>query len=255
MGNTSGRSVPVSWHRRLVTDVMSASRHVPAVTAERKMSLAPLMAAREASALRPGWCTLFTRAFGLVSRDYPQLRQSYMKFPWPRLYEHPHSIVAMVFERRLAAEDIVLYCVIRGPENRSLEELEELVRHHKEAPLEELRTYQRAWRVSHIPWPARPVFWWAALNVLGRRRCHNFGTFGISSIGSQGAGLLQILPILTSTLHYGLFDAQGRLDVRLTWDHRVMDGATVARVLVDLESVLTGEVARELAASSVRKAA
>jgi hypothetical protein len=99
------------------------------------------------------------------------------------------------------------------------------------------------------------VFWWAALNVLGRRRCHNFGTFGISSIGSQGAGLLQILPILTSTLHYGLFDAQGRLDVRLTWDHRVMDGATVARVLVDLESVLTGEVARELAASSVRKAA
>ena len=34
-------------------------------------------------------------------------------------------------------------------------------------------------------------------------------------------------------LHYGLFDAGGNLDVRLTFDHRVLDGAPMARALAD----------------------
>ena len=85
--------------------------------------------------------------------------------------------------------------------------------------------------------------------MFGRRRCHNFGTFGVTSVASQGAGLLQLCPLLTSTLHYGLFDDQGRIEVRLSWDHRVTDGVTMARALVDLEAVLNREVVRELTPS------
>jgi hypothetical protein len=60
---------------------------------------------------------------------------------------------------------------------------------------------------------------------------------------------LHLAPVLTSALHYGLFDEQGRIEVRLSWDHRVMDGATIARVLVDLEAVLNREIVRELTPS------
>ena len=87
------------------------------------------------------------------------------------------------------------------------------------------------------------------LNAFGRRRCHNFGTFSVSSIASQGAGLVSLIPILTSAMHYGLFEPNGMLPMRITWDHRVMDGATIARVLVDLESVLNREMVRELSGS------
>jgi hypothetical protein len=88
--------------------------------------------------------------------------------------------------------------------------------------------------------------WWGALNLSGRLRCHNFGTFGLSSVAAQGAGLLHLMPVSTSILHYGLFNEAGNLDVRLTWDHRVMDGAVAARILVDLERTLQGDILAEL---------
>jgi hypothetical protein len=176
-----------------------------------------------------------------------------MKFPWPHLYEHPHNIVTLNIERKLPSEDIVLYCLIRSPENRSIAEMDEIVRHHKEDPIETLRSYQRTIGMARVPSPIRQWLWWASLNAIGRRRCHNFGTFGISSIGAQGAGIVRLTPVLTTTLHFGMFDEHHGLDVRLSWDHRVLDGATVGRVLTDLEQVLNRDIVREL--TGTRRAA
>ena len=58
--------------------------------------------------------------------------------------------------------------------------------------------------------------------------------------------MLRILSPLTTTLHYGLFDSEDRLEVRLTFDHRVFDGAAAARALRDLESVLLEETVEEV---------
>lgn len=254
MAKSRGRWLAVSPFRRLVTDLMHFSRAVPAVVADRRMDLRPLAAARAGSATRPSWTVLFSKAYAMLGRDYPCLRQSYLKFPWPHLYEHPHNVVTLNVERRLPGEDVILYCLIRSPENRSLEEMEAIVRRHKTAPVKTLRSYNRSVAMSHIPWPFRRMFWWAALNMSGRRRCHNYGTFSISSVASQGAGLLSLIPVLTSSLHYGMFDENGRLDMRVSWDHRVMDGATVARVLKDFEAVLNGEMVREVAAGRCKAA-
>jgi pyruvate/2-oxoglutarate dehydrogenase complex dihydrolipoamide acyltransferase (E2) component len=250
MRKAVGRSFPVSPFRRLVADLMHFGQKVPAVTVERRMDLSPLIAARAAAPTSPSWTALFAKAYAILGRDHPELRRSYMRFPWPRLYEHPHSIVALNVERRLPGEDIILFCLIRSPENRTLAELDAIVRHHKDAPVEELRPYQRSLALSRVPSPLRRWFWWSALNICGRRRCHNFGTFSISSVASQGAGLLHVIPVLTTSVHYGLFDANGRLDVRITLDHRVMDGATGARILADFESILTGPIVQELVDSS-----
>jgi hypothetical protein len=254
MSKQAGRSLRITPYRRVVTDLMHFSQQVPAVTAERPMDLGLLMAARAASLCRPSWTVLFSKAFAILGRNYPVLRQSYLKFPSPRLYEHPHSIAALNVERRLPTEDVVLFCLIRSPENRTLEEMDAMVRHHRDEPIEKLRSYQRSVGMGKVPWPFRRWIWWSALNMIGRRRCHNFGTFSVSSIASQGAGLVTIIPILTTALHYGLLDAKGRIDMRITFDHRVLDGATAARVLVDLESVLTHEMVREVGAT-IRRAA
>ena len=51
---------------------------------------------------------------------------------------------------------------------------------------------------------------------------------------------------VTTVLDYCVFADDGSVDVRIIYDHRVMDGATVARVLARLEDVLTGPILEEI---------
>jgi hypothetical protein len=246
MAHAAGRSYPLSPFRRLVTDLMNCCRQVPTATVERRMDLAALVAARHGCTPRPSWAAVLAKAVALVARVHPELRRSYLAFPWARLYEHPTSTAAINVERQLPGEAVVTQCLIRRPDNRSLAELDGIVRRFQGEPLGRLRWYRRAVAMSKVPWPFRPLLWRGALNVCGRRRCHHFGTFGLSSVAAQGAGLLQLMPVATSVLHHGLFTAAGGLDVRLTWDHRVLDGAVAARILVDLERTLQGTLLAEL---------
>jgi pyruvate/2-oxoglutarate dehydrogenase complex dihydrolipoamide acyltransferase (E2) component len=48
-------------------------------------------------------------------------------------------------------------------------------------------------------------------------------------------------------LNYGVIAADGAVDVRLNYDHRVMDGAIVARALQSFEKILTQKIVGELA--------
>jgi hypothetical protein len=229
-----------------VTDLLTFRQHIPTATVERRMDLAALVAERQGCTPRPSWAAVFAKAFALVGRSRPELRRSYMTFPWARLYEHPSSTAVINVERQLPDEAVVTQCLIRRPDNRTLTEMDAILRSFQDEPLERLRWYRRAVAMSKIPWPIRRLVWRGVLNVSGRLRCHNFGTFGLSSVGAQGAGLLQVMPLATSMLHYGLFTGAGTLDVRLTWDHRVMDGGVAARILVELERTLQGDILAEL---------
>src|SRR5262245_10131990 len=244
--SSAGKSYPLSPFRRLVVDLMHFSQQTPAVAIERRMNLSALAAARLACFHRPGWTVLFSKAFALVARTYPELRRAYMPLPWTRFYEHPYSTVSLNIERLLPDEPVVVQCLIKRPENRSIAEIDAIVRHNQSTPLEELRWYQRSRTMGRLPFPIRRFVWWATLKIFGKIRCHNFGTFSVSSIAPQGAGILQLCPVLTASLHYGLFDEDGNLDVRLTFDHRVLDGATAARCLVELEHTLQGNILAEL---------
>ena len=71
-------------------------------------------------------------------------------------------------------------------------------------------------------------------------RSRYFGTFGISSNASNGASSLHILSPLTTSLNYGLLEADGSLEVRVVYDHRVFDGGAMARAMGVLEGKLLG---------------
>jgi hypothetical protein len=241
----AGRYYPVSKYRRLVIDLMHFSVAVPSVTIERTMELGRLITARQEMTPQPTWSAIFTKAFSLVAARMPQLRTSYLKFPWHRFYEHPSNIATLSIDRQVGSERIVLYVHIAHPERLTLGAIDAVIHSHQELPLQELLSYRRAVRMSWVPWPLRRWLWWGSLNVLGPVRCHNFGTFGFTSLGAQGAGMLHLLPLLTSTLFYGLFDSSGNLQVRLSFDHRVLDGATAAAALAELEAMLVGPILEE----------
>ncbi len=241
-----GRWLPLSRPRRLIADLMHVAQQVPTVTAERRMSLAPLAAARRACPSRPSWCVLFVRAFALVAARRPELRRSYMAFPWPHLYEHPESVAAVTVERTWDGEEAPIITHFFSPETRPVADLDACLRHFQECPLQEIAAVRRFERLIRLPWPLRRLIWWSALNLHGPARARYVGTFGMTSPASHGAGMLHLLSCATCTVHYGLFDAGGSLDVRLTFDHRVLDGAPAARALADLESVLSNEILAEV---------
>jgi hypothetical protein len=246
MPKRTGKTVWISPFRRLVIDLMTFSQKVPTVTVDRRMNLGALTEARQACFPRPTWTALFTKAYSLVAARDERLRRCYMSFPFPRFFECQKNTATLNIGRCVNGEEIVLHAHVRSPENRSLTEIDEIVHYFMETSVEEINSYRRVRRVSYLPGPVRRALMWATLNLFGRHRCHNFGTFGLTSVSGQGAGILNLVPLLTSTIHYGLLDDKGGLEVRLSFDHRVIDGATAAESLLHLEVTLLGEILDEV---------
>ncbi len=73
------------------------------------------------------------------------------------------------------------------------------------------------------------------------------GTFGVTVYSGLGAESLHPLSPLITTLNYGNIGPDGVVPVGVVYDHRVMDGATVARALGRLDEVLNREVVAALA--------
>ncbi len=245
MSRPIGRTLALSLSRRFVVDLLWAARKIDAVTFERRMNLAQLIAARQESAVRPGWCAIFTKAYALVSARRPELRRAYLSFPWPRLHESAGNIAAIAIERRLDGEDAVLIAHQRDPEQRSLVEIESWLRYCRQAPPEQVGSFRRILQLSRLPRPVRRLAWFLGLN-WGRQRERCLGTFGVSVTAGLGATALGVRAPITTILHYGIFEPEGSIDVRLTFDHRVLDGGTVARAMRELEDTLHGEILSEL---------
>ena len=253
MGEPRGRKIPLSLPRRLIGDMMHFAQRIPTVPVQRRMNIARLIEARRLARPRPGWCALFTKAYALVAQKRAPLRRAYLSFPWPHLYEHPVSIASVAVERRLGDEDAVLFAQVRGPEHHTPEQLDSFIKDCKELPVECVGTFRRALRISRLPRFLRRLIWWVGLNSSGYKRARNLGTFGVSVYSGLGAEGLHPLSPLTTTLTYGVIADDGTVDVRVIYDHRVMDGATVARALEDLEGVLNHVLPEQLAECGRRK--
>jgi len=244
MGERLGRNLPLSLPRLWVGDLLHFAQKVPTVPVQRRMCIAPLMDARRQVNPRPSWCALFTKAYGMVAAHRPELRRAYLAFPRPHLYEHPVSIASVAVERRLGEEHAVFFTQIPDPEEHTPDQLDQHLKDCKELPIESVGTFRRALRWSRFPRPVRRLLWWIGLNVSGYRRARNLGTFGVSVYSGLGAEALHPLSPLTTTLNYGVIGEDGSVDVRIIYDHRVMDGSTIARALADLEEVLNHHLPR-----------
>ena len=240
-----GRAIRLSPARRLVGDLMWFSISVPRVTVQRRMKLETLLTARRSLRPRPSWTAIFLKGYALLSRETPELRRAYVKLPWPQLYEYPASVASVAHERDFQGERAVLLSRIKGPEGRSIAELDASLQAARSSPVLEIKEFRRALTMARVPAVLRRPAMWLGLN-LGRQRANYFGTFQLSVYSGLGAESLNPLTPLTSLLNYGPIAEDGSVDVRIHYDHRVMDGANVARALQRFEAILNGDVADEV---------
>lgn len=242
-----GRSLKLSAARRLVGDLMRFSIAIPRVTVQRQMNLGPLLEARRAQDKSSPWTVLFLKGYALLSRECPELRRSYVKLPRPHLYEYPVSVASIAHERDHMGEKIVLLTAIKEPEARSLRQLETSIRSARSLPVLDVKEFRRALKFARLPGPVRWLVMWLGLN-LARQRAKRFGTFQLSVYSGLGAESLNPLTPLTTIFNYGQISADGTVTVRIHYDHRVMDGANVARALERFEAILNHEIAAEVKA-------
>ncbi|HJZ93099.1 MAG TPA: hypothetical protein VKE40_19640 [Gemmataceae bacterium] len=238
-----GRPIPLSRPRRLVGDLLYFAAGVPTAPVQRRMNLQPLIDSLAFHPERPSWTAIFTKAYAIVANEFPDVRRAYLKLPWPQLYEYPASIASVAFDRDFDGEKAVLIGRVKDPATTALSDLDQKFKVFLEAPLAEMKDFRRALRMCRLPRLVRRWVWWLLLNY-GRRRGSYFGTFAVRP--AVGAESLHPSSPLTTLLTYGPVDPDGVVDVRIVYDQRVLDEATIARVLGRLEEVLNSRIADEI---------
>jgi hypothetical protein len=240
-----GKVRKISLPRRLIIDLMRASKPVPFVSLSRSLDVRHLVDARNGMGKPPGWAAIFVKAFALVARDEPILRTLYAKWPWPSFYELPRSVAMVAIARIEDGEDCVLPQRIAGPESLSLSEIHALIRHAKLAPIAEVPTFRKIMLATRLPLPLRRLTWMIGLN-FGRQRGNYFGSFSVTGVAAFGGGRLHALSPGPYILSFGTLEADQSIDVVIRWDHRVTDAALIAKAMTRLEQVLNTEIAAEL---------
>ena len=242
-----GRRVGLSLLRRQVGDLLHFARKVPSVPVQRHMNLGPLVDARKKmSSSRPKWAILVAKAFSVVAAEMKPLRQSYVSFPWPHIYEHPGSIASIAIERDYKGETGVFFAKFHSPDKQPIETLEAYMRYFQGASIAEIDEFTRGLFISRLWRPIRRSLWWLALNVSGDVRSRIFGTFGVSAYAMMGAESLHPISPITSLLNFGMIAPDGQVDLRYIYDHRILDGVFVARALKRMEEVLNDQISMEL---------
>jgi hypothetical protein len=239
------KSLPLA--RRIVADLMHATMNVPIVSVRFTLKLDRLVPVRAALEERPGWSTIFIKAFSIVARDEQFLRRFYMKWPWPHLYDVPRTVAKLAIHRPDVEDGVLLFLDLVGADDIPLAELEAKIRHARTAPIAEIPSFRRMLRTARLWLPLRRFMWGLAWNV-GRYRANHFGTFGITTVGTMNTESAFARAPVPSLMSYGVIRDDHSVDMMLHFDHRVYDGLELSQALARFETVLNGPIADELAA-------
>ena len=252
--NSRGRTVPLSPARRMVNELVHHGRKVPSIPLARACCIAEVAEARRRAGTGVSWVAVFMKAYALTAQRHPVLRRAYLPYPYPRLYEHPHSTCTVLIERQWEGEAVVLGAKVLAPENTPLARIDDHLRRFREDDVRAVSPFRQVLRLGRLPWPVRRFAFWSSLNFSGRKRAKRFGTFMLSSLGGYGVDQMHPITPHTTYLSFGPIQPDGRVTVRVIYDHRVMDGGHVARALVDLEHVLNTTLAGEVREPRARAA-
>lgn len=241
---THGKSFLIPRNRRLTWDLLHFHKSVPLCSHDFPMSLQSVAEARQASPTRISWPALFLKAYGLVAADFPELRQTWYRWPIAHIYQHPQSVGILTVQREYKDQPWLFWGLIPQPELLSLVEIQSLIDRFKQEPPKSV--FRDQIRLASLPTVIRRLAWGWNIHVAKRRRAEQLGTFFLSTLSGFGVEIQQPPSIQTGCLTYGPVSESGTCTVTLAYDHRIMDGARVAEILHRLEFTLIQTASHEL---------
>lgn len=237
----------------MMTDYMWAASGVARVAVTRNAAIGELISVRGGLRRPPSWTAMFVKAFALVAVEVPELRRAYLRFPWAHLYEFAESTACVMQAREFAGDVGVLPIRLRKPEGFPLSALTDMIRIATTSPIEDSRFNKALIAISRLPVFLRRLIWIVCLNIPRLRR-HSLGTYAVSSAARWQAELGTSRTPLPCLLSYGASDREGNVRVRLSFDHRIFDGALAGRILSRLDEVLNTAILEELRQQAKREA-
>lgn len=248
---TSLSRIPAS--RALVCDILHFDKSLPTFSHDRIFFTGDLATARAASTTRISWPALFLKAYAVTASKYPRLSQTWMSYPVPHLYQHPHHVGTLAVRREFEGDEWLFWARIHDPAGLTLKEIQGQIDRFQTEPVEQIFRRQ-VWLARQIG-PVRRFFWWLTQNLSGRKKCKRLGTYFLSTVSGRGAEIQHLPSLLTTGFTYGPIDEDQRSRVTITYDHRLLDGHHVADILRQLEADLNGSILAELQGYAVRRAA
>ena len=241
---TKRRRRALPYCRSLVIDLMHFQRDYPTVTHTKEMQLGKLARSRTHAAQKISWCLLFAKAYSRVSEEFPELRRTYMRLPWPHFYEHPEPMANISIKRVLDGEDWLFFAPFENPGRVPLTKLQKKLTGYCTKPVHSV--FKTQFRLAHLPTLFRRSIWWLRLHLSGPKRIKRLGTFGLTTLAGQGVTIIDPKAPSTSILTYGPLKPDGNCQVSVAYDHRVMDGSRIAAIFSRLEVVLDQDIRTEL---------
>jgi len=238
------RSIRLSIARRMIADFLWAASDGGRVSVTRQVAFRDVIAVRDELEATPSWTAMFVKGFALVAAEMPELRRIYMKMPWPHLYEYVDSTVCVMHERMIMGDLGLLPLRFHRPDAVPIRQLSEMIRDAAATPLDKTSLHRKLVAIAHLPLLVRRLIIFVCMNVPRLRR--ELGTYGVSSAARWRTDLGTSRTPQPCLLSYGPADAGGNVIVRLTFDHRVFDGALAGRALAQLEEVLNTSILEEL---------
>lgn len=242
-----GSRIKLSNGRRLVDDVIRVARCQPMAAFAREMDLSPLCELRRQIRPRLSWNVIMMKAYAQVACQVPALRQVYVRWPWPHLYQAEDNVAMLTMAREEQGETRLFFARFQRPEQLWLPQLQEQLDQFQTAEIGSIKQFRHQQRFAALPTPLRRFAWWLMNDVWPAKRASHVGTFGMSISGFQGT--------YASSAHLGPnatilgVDPTPRLGIArvvLTFDHRILDGKPVIDILKQLQAQLNGPILREM---------
>lgn len=237
-------TIPLSGSRGLVGDIARIGNRIPLFAVDRAMRLDGIAELRTRAASRIGWAATFLKAYALVAREMPVLRTWLARGIRPRLVTASESVATVAVNRTVDGSDRLFFAKMDHPDSLPLDMVQWLIHEWTTLPVEQL--YRRQFQLEGLPGILRRTILSWNMASASPKRATRLGTFSLSTLAGQQALNRSHPTLCTTSLTYGPLESDGRCLVTLIADHRVLDGAAVARALERLEAVLTGDVMDEL---------
>lgn len=237
-------TAPLAAGRGCVNDVATLALDIPLFPVDRLMRLDDVAAARAACEVRIGWAAVFLKAYALVAREQPLLRSWCAGRFRHRIATSSDSVAVLAVNRADGGDDRLFFARLARPDATPLPLLQAAIGQFATGPVEE--TYRRQRQLEGVPgWLRRTILRWN-MRSTSPKRVTRIGTFSLSTLAGFSATNRFHPTLCTSSLSYGPLDADGGCLVTVIADHRVLDGAAVAKALARLEEVLTTQLIAEL---------
>ena len=244
MQHASITTVRCDGHRGCVADIAMLAKNIPLFPVDRWCNLADLSRARAASNQRIGWAAIFLKAYARVVEQTPELRSWFLPGLWPRIATTNQIVATLAINRIENDTEQLCWARLHQPETLSLIDIQRFIDECCSKPSQELFKRQR--ELEMLPgFLRRAVLRWN-LRSASRKRSSRIGTFSLSTLAGYCASNHFHPTLCTTSVSYRPIEADGRCLVTLIADHRVIDGAVVARSLANLENFLQQDLVHEL---------